>query len=247
MKALVLCGGYGTRLGTLTATTPKPMLTAGDRTLLEWILLHLAASGVTDALVNLHFHGDSIRSRIGDGARLGLHAHYVDEPKLLGTAGTAKANRDFLSSDGPFLVHYGDVVHDGDLVGLIAQHQRTKALATIGLHRRRGSNSHVRLGPGGCVESFVERPSDEERRHLGDDGLVFSGVCMIDEEALSAWSSAEGDLPRDVFPSLVGTGRLIGRELGGHRVAVDSPERLALLDRLLRSGECVPGRLRQAT
>jgi NDP-sugar pyrophosphorylase family protein len=246
MRALVLCGGYGTRLGALTAATPKPLLPAHGRPLLAWILRHLAACGVREALVNLHFHGAAIREAIGDGTALGLGVSYVDEPALLGTAGTPRANLDFLAADGPFLVHYGDVVHDGDLTALLAHHRAYGALATIALHRRKGSNSHVTLAPDGAVEAFVERPSAEAAAKLGE-GLVFSGICVLERAALDGMRSGSGDLPRDIFPALAGTGRLRGVELPMKRVAVDSPERLAQLEAMLARGDCAPGTPRRAT
>lgn len=242
MKALVLCGGFGTRLGTLTATTPKPLLEAGGKPLLGWILEHLATQGVTDALVNLHFHGDAIRDTIGDGSRFGLRVRYVEEPALLGTAGTVRANADFLGSSGPFLVHYGDVVHDGDLRAVLTAHVDRDALATLALHRRAGSNSNVQLDEHGLVRAFVERPTEAERARLTGD-LVFSGICVLSPEAVSAIPSGPCDLPRDVFTKLVHSHRIAAHELGGFRIAVDSPERLARLDLALRGGHCRPGRI----
>ena len=64
MKAIVLCGGYGTRLGRLCADSPKPLLDLGqDRTIVEHIMASLASAGIQDVFVNLHYHAESLRSR----------------------------------------------------------------------------------------------------------------------------------------------------------------------------------------
>ena len=72
MRALVLAAGHGTRLGRITAATPKPMLDVGGRPLLEWIVRHLASQGIRELAVNLHFMPDAIRSHFGSGADLGV-------------------------------------------------------------------------------------------------------------------------------------------------------------------------------
>ncbi len=233
MRALVLCAGFGSRLGALTEAVPKPLLQAGGRPLLFWILDELRRAGVDEVLINIHFHGNAIREATGDGAAFGLRIQYVDEEMLLGTAGTVAKNRAFLCAKGPFLLHYGDVVHSGDLPGLVAHHLAHSPLATLALHQRaRSSNSHVDLSPEGRITSFHERPDEQTRATLGS-GLVFSGIATIAPALVDKIPPPPCDLPRDVFAKLAASGALHGRLLGGFRVAVDSPERLAELDRHL--------------
>ena len=233
MRALVLCAGMGTRLGSLTEERPKPLLEAGGRPLLFWILEGLASAGVHEVLINLHFRGEAIRQAVGDGSQFGLRVYYVQETELLGTAGTVRENRVFLAEQGSFLVHYGDVVHRGDLRGLIAWHHDHGALATLALHQRALSNSHVTLSAQGVITSFVERP-DEKTRSLLGSGLVFSGIAVLAPEIIAQISSPPSDLPSDLFSHLAASGRLHGRLLGGFRVAVDSPARLSELNECLR-------------
>src|SRR4051812_4239401 len=103
MKAMVLCAGYGTRLGEMTREIPKPMLPLHGRPMLAWILAHLRASGFTRVAINLHFKPEMIREYFGDGSADGLEITYSDEPALLGTAGGVKKMESFLRNGEPFL------------------------------------------------------------------------------------------------------------------------------------------------
>lgn len=237
MRALVLSAGYGTRLGELTTHTPKPMLDVAGHPLLAIILANLRRQGVRDIAINLHAHSEVIISRLGDGARLGVRLHYVREPELLGTLGAAKNVEAYLVSDGPFLLHYGDVVTDQDFSDLVTLHQDRAALVTILVHERPGSNSVVTVGPGGRVTGFIERPSAAQRAVL-QSNLAFSGIAVLDPSVLSAIAPGVSDLPRDLLPSLASEGRLYAAPLTGYRCAVDSPSRLHALRGDVEAGRC---------
>ncbi len=126
MRAMVLCAGYGTRLGHLVDEVPKPMLPLGQRPMLEYILRHLARQGFDEIAVNLHFRPEVIRDHFGDGSRLGIRLVYSHEPELLGTAGGLKKMAALFTGE-PFLVQYGDVVTNQDFNAL------------LGFHRQRGA------------------------------------------------------------------------------------------------------------
>lgn len=225
MKALVLCAGFGTRLGELCRHEPKPLLKVGALSIAEHILLRLGAAGVREVFVNLHFGASQLRERLGTGARYGVKLEYFEERELLGTAGTPRALRERCDAAG-LLVHYGDVLTDHPLTELFAQHARSAADATIVVHERAGSNSRAVLGTGDRVERFVERPTESEAA-LADSRWAFSGMCVLSRACLDALPQGTGvDLPRDVFPELAARGRLCAQRHSGFRCAIDSPERL---------------------
>lgn len=238
-RALVLCAGFGTRLGALTADTPKPLLTAGGRPLLAWILSHLAACGVREVAVNLHFQAARFPAALGDGAGCGVAVRWLHEDALHGTAGSLRRAGAWLAERGPFLVCYGDVVTDHPLGGLLADlAAHPRALATLLLHRR-ASNSAIALDPDGGVAAFLERPDEAQRRAHGLEGetWVNSGICACAPALLERIPPGDPcDLAREVLAPLAGGGRLRGRPLAGYRMAVDSPERLARLDADLAAG-----------
>ncbi|MBX3745124.1 MAG: nucleotidyltransferase family protein [Verrucomicrobiae bacterium] len=227
MKALVLCAGFGTRLGSLTRDWPKPMLPLRGHPLLAYLLAHLQSQGFRDIAVNLHFRPEIIQDWFGDGSRWGLRLTYSHEEQLLGTAGAVRRLADFFRGESSFLVQYGDVLTDQDFNALIRTHREKQALATLLVHHRARSNSVVSLDPSGRVIGFLERPAEAERQQVASP-WVNSGICIGSTELLEQLPDrAPCDLPRDVFAPLVGSGRLHAVPLTGRRCAIDSPERLA--------------------
>lgn len=227
MKAMVLCAGYGTRLGDLTREIPKPMLDINGRPILACILENLKRHGFTEIIVNLHFKPEMICDYFGDGKKFGVELTYSFESELLGTAGGVKNVEAFFGNEEVFLVHYGDVITDQDFSAMLRFHQERKALATLLLHQRAKSNSIVSLDAENRIIGFLERPTEEARRGV-ESPWVNSGVCLCTPEILEAIPPNKAcDLPRDIFPKLLGTKRLFGFPLSGYRCAIDSPERLA--------------------
>jgi mannose-1-phosphate guanylyltransferase/phosphomannomutase len=223
---MVLCAGRGSRLGTLSEDLPKPLQDIHGRPILDRILANLARCGFGEVVLNLHHLGGQIRAFVGDGARWGLHVHFLDEPELVGTAGSVRDAAGLLAGPDPVLVHYGDVVTDQDLGELVRKHRAEGALATLLLHERPGSNSVVVLDPDGRVLRLLERPSEAERAGV-DSPWVNSGVYLLDPSLLAQLPGPGPlDFPRDVFPALIARGRVFGVPLTGYRCAIDSPERL---------------------
>jgi mannose-1-phosphate guanylyltransferase/phosphomannomutase len=238
MKAMVLCAGYGTRLGTLTKEVPKPMLSLLDAPLLAYLLSHLKSQGFCDIVVNLHFRPEVIRDWFGDGLRWQIRLTYSYEETLLGTAGGVKKMESFFQREEAFLVQYGDVLTDQDFTALLRLHREHNALATLLVHRRARSNSVVALDSSGRIVGFLERPSDEDRRGV-DSPWVNSGVCMCSPEIFNYIPANQAcDLPRDIFSRLVATGRLYGFPLSGYRCAIDSSVRLEEARMALAQGHC---------
>lgn len=227
MRAMVLCAGYGTRLGDLTRDVPKPMLLLQGRPMLEYIISNLAQYSFDQIAINLHFRPDMIRDYFADGSRWNVTLTYSYEPELMGTAGGVKRMEHFLRQGDAFLVQYGDVLTDQDLTALLRFHRERRSLATLLLHRRARSNSIVGLDEEGRIVGFLEQPTEDARRGI-DSRWVNSGICICDPEFLDAIpANVPCDLPRDIFPKLLDSGRLYGFPLSGYRCAVDSPERLA--------------------
>jgi NDP-sugar pyrophosphorylase family protein len=235
---MVLCAGFGTRLGDLTREIPKPMLPLPERPLLAYLLAHLRAHGFAEIAINLHFRPEAIRGYFGDGAKMNLALTYAQEEHLLGTAGGVKNMEIFLRQSDPFLVQYGDVVTDQDFTAMLRFHQEREALATLLLHQRAKSNSVVSLDAEGRITGFLERPSAAQRRGV-ESNWVNSGICLCRPVILSHIPAGTAcDLPRDIFPKLIGAGRLFGFPLTGYRCAIDSPERLAEARAAVTEGRC---------
>src|SRR5215469_3579359 len=84
-KAILLAAGRGTRLGSLTANKPKPMVEVGGKPVIEHIILGLKGHGIQEFLVVVHYLGEVIRDYFQDGSRLGVSLEYVHQPDMNGT------------------------------------------------------------------------------------------------------------------------------------------------------------------
>lgn len=158
MKALVLGAGFGRRLGELTESCPKPLLSLGRETIAEHILSGLARAGIVDVFLNVHHLAEQFPARLGDGSHRGVRLHYVPESAPKGTAGTPRDLAPQLGGED-LLVHYGDIVHEHNLAGLVALHRHSRAQATILVHQRAGSNSFAYFANDSHIDRFVERPN----------------------------------------------------------------------------------------
>jgi NDP-sugar pyrophosphorylase family protein len=235
MKAIILCAGYGTRLGDLTKDTPKPMLPVNGKPLLEYIVDNCRKYSFTDIAINLHYKGDSIRSYFGDGTGCGVRISYFHEQELLGTAGSVRAMQSFIDNDEPFLVHYGDIITDQDFGAMLRFHtSKPEAVATLLVHTRKQSNSIIVTDNNNHIIQFIERPSDELRaKHASD--IVNSGIALFSPEIFRYIDTTAKDLPRDVYSLIADKAALYAFHLDSFRVAIDSVERLAIADQWARS------------
>ncbi|MGA7305227.1 MAG: nucleotidyltransferase family protein [Rhodothermales bacterium] len=234
MKALVLCAGYGTRLGSLTNLIPKPMLPLGGKPMLAHTLHYLVSQGIREIAVNLHYRPETIRDHFGDGSRFGVALTYSEEPDLRGTAGAVSGLRDFFEGEEAFLVLYGDVLTNQALDGIFALHRDNEALATLVVHRRANSNSRVTMNAEGRITAFEERPQVAEP---AGDTWVNSGIQILGRDIFEHIPERlPSDLPRDVYVPSVQTGRLFGHPLSGSRIAIDSPARYQEAERAVLEG-----------
>jgi len=116
---MILAAGRGERMGALTAMQPKPLLTIGDRSLIERHVVRLAASGVAELVINLSYRGSEIRKQLGDGSRFGVSISYSDEgePPLETGGGIVQALP--LLGEQPFVLVNSDIYTDFDFRVLV--------------------------------------------------------------------------------------------------------------------------------
>lgn len=132
MRAMIMAGGYGTRLQPLTDDTPKPMLPVGDRPMMEHILQRIKDAGIRDVDVSVHYKPEKITDHFGNGERFGVDIRYISEDSPLGTAGV-------LSTIEPpnetMLVINGDVLTDVNFRAMQRLHEENAADITVGVRR----------------------------------------------------------------------------------------------------------------
>lgn len=138
MKAMILAAGLGSRLGALGQHTPKCLLQAGDRTLLEHVVDRLKAAGVERVVINLHHLAEQVRSFVESRQGFGLHVTWSFEEVLLDTGGGLYRMRHEFRDEPCFFVHNADVYSDLDLRRLLAHHPGG-AVATLAVMVRQTS------------------------------------------------------------------------------------------------------------
>jgi MurNAc alpha-1-phosphate uridylyltransferase len=120
MRAMILAAGRGERMGDLTAETPKPLLRVGNYYLIEYVIQKLKNAGITDIVINVSYHGEQIKQKIGNGDRYGVYIEYSAEAERLETGGGILNALPLLGSD-PFLVVSSDVMTDFPIASLPQQ------------------------------------------------------------------------------------------------------------------------------
>jgi len=164
--AVVMAGGFGTRLHPLTDDTPKPMLPVGDRPLLELIIEQLNHAGIQQVNITTHFKSEVIIKHFGNGKKFGVDINYVKEDQPLGTAGALSQVE---TSDGPILVVNGDVLTRVDYRAMLEFHREYSAEMTVAVRQ------HESQLPFGVVETDgVDVTGISEKpivRHLINAGI----------------------------------------------------------------------------
>ena len=207
MKAVVLVGGFGTRLRPLTLTTPKQMLPIIHRPMIEHVLEHLSRHGIDEAVLSMGYRPDAFADAYPDGVCGGVRLHYAIEPEPLDTAGAIGFAARHAGIDERFVVVNGDVLTDLDLRALVAFHDAHGSEGTIALHQVEDPSAFgvVPTDGDGRVTAFVEKPPRDE----APTDLINAGTYVLEASVLGR--IAEGrkvSIEREVFPAMVADGAL---------------------------------------
>lgn len=245
--ALILCGGEGTRLGALTAATPKPLLHVGGAPFLDVLLFELGRHGFTEVVLLASFEAEQVRRYAAEtplASRFGLDVRVVVEPERAGTGGAlhhALNGADGWTdgeADEAFLLLNGDSWLDANLVGVAADALAGPAVpATLVLRRledasRYGVVALEETPDGARVTGFRERPDGP------GPGLVNAGLYLMRRSILPRLAP-RGSLERDVLPALAAEGGVAGLVRGGYFIDIGVPDDFA------RAQTEVPARLRR--
>jgi mannose-1-phosphate guanylyltransferase/phosphomannomutase len=200
MKAVIMAGGFGTRLRPLTCSIPKPMVPMLNRPIMEHIIRLLRAHNITDIVVTLFYHPEIITDYFGDGSRLGVHLRYVKADADYGTAGSVRNAASLLGER--FLIISGDVLTDFNLTEAINFHTEREAQATIVLYHSPNPLQYgvvITRGDGRIVR-FVEKPTWGE---VFSD-TINTGIYVIEPDVLECVPKGqEFDFSKDLFPLLL--------------------------------------------
>lgn len=200
MKAVIMSGGFGTRLRPLTCNIPKPMVPMMNKPMMQHIVDLLKKHGITEIVSTLFYQPDIITGHFGDGSKYGIKMQYRKADADYGTAGSVRNAADFL--DERFIIISGDVLTDFDLTKAIEFHEQKKAKATLVLTRATNPLAFgvVITDNGGKITRFLEKPSWGE---VFSD-TINTGIYIIEPEVLKLIPyQKEFDFSKNLFPAML--------------------------------------------
>lgn len=215
MKAMILAAGRGERMRPLTDTTPKPLLKAGGKTLIEYGIEQLAAAGFEEIVINVAHFGQQIKDYCGNGSRWGVGIAYSDEGETaLETAGgIAKALP--LLGEEPFLVVNADIIHHFPLAKLRGLQPDLAHLVLI------ANPPHHPQGDFSLIGDRLTEPSQET--------FTFSGIGVYRPELFSSLPPGPMKL-RPLLEYAIRQNRASGEYFTGLWLDIGTPQRLQSLN-----------------
>lgn len=222
MKAVIMAGGFGTRIHPLTISMPKPMIPLLNRPIMEHIVNLLKQHDITDLILLLFHQPEVIKNYFGDGSEFGVRITYVTPLEDFGTAGAVKAAARHL--DERFMIISGDLLTDFDLSKVIAFHEDKQAQATITLT---SVTDPLQFGvvitdKESRITKFLEKPGWGE---VFSD-TINTGIYIVEPEVLELIPDGENrDWSKDVFPKMLeNNDALYGCDMKGYWADIGNPE-----------------------
>ena len=200
MKAVIMAGGFGTRLRPLTCNLPKPMTPMGNRPMMHHIVNLLKGLEIREILSLLYYQPESISGYFGNGSAFDIEMFYVQSEADYGTAGSVRNASEFL--DERFIVISGDVLTDIDLREALAFHEEKNAKATLVLTRVPDPLAFgvVMTNDEGKITRFLEKPQWGE---VFSD-TINTGIYILEPEVLEMIPYQQDfDFSKDLFPAML--------------------------------------------
>lgn len=224
MKAVILAGGFGTRIRPLTCLNPKPMLPLVNKPFMHNFISWIKSHGVKDIILSTGYLPKVFEDYFGDGSNFGVKLTYVTEEVPLGTCGAVKNVENYLGNEC-FMVFNGDVLSGINLTEMMRYHKDKKSDITIALTSVEDPTSYglVPLYPDGRVEKFLEKPSWDEIT----TNLINAGTYIIERNLLDLVPPKENySFERGLFPNALEIGyRIYGHVSDAYWLDLGTPEK----------------------
>ena len=250
MKAVILAGGFGSRLSEETSKKPKPMVEVGGRPILWHIMNIFGAHGIDEFVIALGYKGEVVkqyflnyyhlnsdltidlatgRQTVYDGVRPDWRVHLVHTGHGTETGGRVKRLRKWLAEDETFLLTYGDGVADVNITDLVAFHQSHGRLATVTTVKPPARFGRIGFA-GEQVTTFREKPQETE-------GWINGGFFVLNARALDYIDGDDTVWEREPIERLAADGELMAYRHYGFWSCMDTLKEKTMLDELWGSGE----------
>ena len=250
MKAVILAGGFGTRLSEETGVKPKPMVEIGDKPILWHIMKIYSAAGINDFIICLGYKGYIIKEYFAtytlhmsditfDLRSNEMQVHHnatepwritlVDTGEKTMTGGRIRRIKDHVG-DGTFCLTYGDGLTDLDIQKLLSFHRDQKTLATLTAVQPPGRFGAFSLGKDqNLILSFKEKP-------VGDGAWINGGFFVLEPEAINYIKEDSTVWENDPMETLAREGKLAAYRHHGFWQNMDTLRDKNVLEELWQSG-----------
>jgi len=227
IPALILVGGFGKRLRSLTKNLPKVLINVRGNPFLHYILEYLHDQGIREVILCTGYKAQEINNYCGDGSKWNLQIAYSSEDQALGTGGAIYNARNMIKSN-TFLVLNGDSLFRIDLNSLLDFHVKSMSKISICLTmvdniKRFGS---ININPNGTITEFVEKGKSGA-------GFINAGTYLIEREVFSRFPRKKViSLEYDIFPDFVHKG-LYGKLFKGAFLDIGTPRSLENVNKMI--------------
>jgi len=223
MKALILVGGYGTRLRPLTLSRPKPLVEFGNKPMLLHQIEALAKAGVRHIVLAVSYRAELLEQEMQiEADKLGIKISISHEKEPLGTAGPLALAREILcEDDDPFFVLNSDIICDFPFRDMIAFHQQHGKQGTIVVTKVEEPSKYgvvVYSPKDGQINSFVEKPQEFVSNKIN------AGMYIFTPDMLNRIQLKPTSIEKEVFPNMAKEGHLFAFELEGFWMDVGQPK-----------------------
>jgi len=223
MKALILVGGFGTRLRPLTLSCPKPLVEFANKPMIIHQIEALKYAGCTEVILAINYQPEVMVSFLKEWQeKLQIKITLSQETEPMGTAGPLALARSLLDdgSGDPFFVLNSDVICDYPLRELLEYHKARNAEGTILLTKVEDPSKYgvVVADPDGKIDAFVEKPKE----FVSD--RINAGIYCLSVEVLNRIELRPTSIEREVFPNIAADGRLYSMLLAGYWMDIGQPK-----------------------
>jgi len=220
MKALILVGGFGTRLRPLTLSVPKPIVEFGNKPSIIHQIEALVKVGVNEVVLAVNYQPDLMSACISQWEKkLGIKISYSQETEPLGTAGPLALARELLNDGDPFFVLNADIICTFPFADLLAFHKKHGGEGTIMVTKVEEPSKYgvVVANEEGKIQQFVEKP----KIYVGNK--INAGIYIFNPSVLNRIEPKPTSIEKEVFPKMAAEGQLYCMSLPGFWMDVGQP------------------------
>lgn len=195
MEAIILAGGFGTRLSHIVKDVPKPMAPVANSPFLEYILDYLKKNNITKVILATGYKHDIIENHFGNFYK-GIDIRYSVEDKPLFTGGAIKKALSICSDENVFIIN-GDTYFDVDLIKMKKAHTEKKAQITVATKKMYNFNRYGTVDVNNDrITKFIEKKPKEQ-------GLINGGIYCINKEIFNTMDEEKFSFEQDIMEKKV--------------------------------------------